>query len=183
MGLDLIVKRIVGYILPFYKLKEMYKKYIEFCKASNTLKKNPSIYDYMDLITSNTGWDYRFQSDDENYGYFCDDPHIIIHNTKPKNLSSDYFSIDGKKPVKTFSNKKWQEFIYDEETKSYNYILSSTERGYGFNAPEVINLIDLDFEVPNLNMEEHHKLKKDLEKLCIDLEKFKYSDYIMSFYI
>lgn len=172
MGLDTTINKITGFQLSMNEFNIFYEEYIKV----NKIKTDFSIYDYAELIEENTNWHYDIQHDDPSYGCYYDSPSIIIYNSSKDNqYYFDYFSIDGKNPVKKCPDKNCIDILSE-------YVLDSNETGYGFNAPECLDLELYGYPSKNISTEKYNDLKNKLNKLCIDLDDFRYSSFIMTFY-
>lgn len=175
MGLDTDIKKVTGYKIDRNTFREYYEEYVKLNNMGDEFEE----YEYIELVGSEINFEIDYQQDDLCYGCQYDNPCLIIY--KRKNMQTiKCFSIDGNPPEEPLYNDKGEELFVDGE--EYDYILNSHETGYGFCAPESLDLADYGIKPDKKNIKEHNLLKKQLKQFCINLDDFTYSCFIMTFY-
>lgn len=176
MGLDTDIKKVTGYKIDRNTFSEYYKEYIK----QNNMGDEFDEHEYIELVGSQINFEIDYQKDDPCYGCNYDYPYLIIY--KRSNAKSiNCFSIDGNPPGEPLYNDKGEELFVNEEGE-YDYVLNSCERGYGFCAPDSLDLADYGIKPNKKNIKEYNLLKKQLKQFCIKLEDFTYSCFIMTYY-
>ena len=177
MGLDTNIYKVVGYALPLYILEDFYEEY----KKENRDYEDIKIHEFIEDIELPDGISLQVQSDDPAYGCYIDDPHLFLV-IKEEEVGVDIFSINGNPPDDPLINDAGEKLFYDYETGEAEYILDDNECGYGFGAPEILNLSDYGFSTPKEDTDIRIALKDAVSKYCIDLDEFGYSTFLFSYY-